>query len=138
MNCEYISVRKLDYYVNNPNAVIIDLRSREEYAQGHIYNALNVPYDQMEEQLNDMRYNMNRYRGNRNEYREYDKDGLFLDGHLYGREMVFVFYCGRGSLSLSTCTRAAALGYITKSVVGGISQYHGRYLTNPGENKNID
>lgn len=118
MSCEYISARKLDYYVNNPNAVIIDLRSAQEYQKGHILNARNIPYNNMEELLNHVRMDFGRKNG-----------GLVIDGQTYERNMVFVLYCGRGSLSLSICSRMAQMGYNVKSVVGGISQYHGPYLT---------
>ena len=31
----------------NPDAVVVDLRSAEAYARGHIVNARNIPYDEL-------------------------------------------------------------------------------------------
>lgn len=38
-----VSARELDRYVNDDRFLIIDLRSRGEYLQGHVPGALNVP-----------------------------------------------------------------------------------------------
>lgn len=127
MSCEYISARRLDYYVNNPNAVIIDLRNREDYQQEHILNAVHMPYNQMEEQLNQLRLNKTVYAVN-TEAAQQRRYGLQIDGRFYGRDWIFILYCQRGSLSLSICSRMTALGFAAKTVVGGIAQYRGRYL----------
>lgn len=111
MNCENISARKVDYYVNNPQAVIIDLRSREDYNRLHISGAVNVPFDEMEIKLEQERNN-----------------GIIIGKKRYNKENIFVVYCDRGSKSLIICSKLAQWGYQVKTVVGGISQYHGKYL----------
>ena len=40
---ETISARDLDGYINRPDAVIIDLRTPEEYKKSHIRTAVNIP-----------------------------------------------------------------------------------------------
>jgi phage shock protein E len=36
---------------NNEIKLIIDVRTKEEYDMGHIENAINIPYDQIEDNL---------------------------------------------------------------------------------------
>lgn len=111
MGCENISTRKLDYYVNNPQAVIIDLRSESDYRSRHIATAINISYEEMEEKL------------------EQDQGkSITIQGKKYNRDHIFVVYCDRGSKSLMICSKLAGYGYQVKTVVGGISQYHGKYL----------
>lgn len=44
---ETISARDLDGYINRPDAVIIDLRTPEEYKKSHIRTAVNIPYENL-------------------------------------------------------------------------------------------
>lgn len=111
MSCENISTRKLDYYVNNPQAVIIDLRNEEDYKKYHIKNAVNIPYEEMDKQLGQQPGN-----------------SITLQEKKYNKENIFVVYCDRGSKSLMICSKLAVRGYQVKTVVGGINQYHGKYL----------
>ena len=45
---ETISASDLDDYMNRPDAVIIDLRTPEEYEKSHIRTAVNIPYENPE------------------------------------------------------------------------------------------
>ena len=103
MRCENISTGRLDYYVENSGAVFIDLRSRQEYEKMHIKDAVNS---------ND------RSRAG----------GIVLNNIFYDRNTVFIVYCDRGSKSMMICPKLAARGFQVKTVVGGIHQYHGKYL----------
>ena len=49
----------LDYYVENSEAVFIDLRSRQEYEKMHIKDAVNIPFEEMERQLQNNYSNRN-------------------------------------------------------------------------------
>lgn len=95
---ETISPKMLDYYVERKDAVIIDLRSEEEYGISHIRNARSIPYEKLEER------------------RDFPKDKLL------------VFYCDRGGASLSAAKRYYHLGYNVRSVIGGFRAYNGRNL----------
>lgn len=46
-----VSAQALVLLINHQNAVIIDVRSRELFHQGHIVNAVNIPLTQLEENL---------------------------------------------------------------------------------------
>ena len=46
---ETISAKMLDYYVERSDAVIIDLRDSAAYRRGHVRNAVNIPYRELEE-----------------------------------------------------------------------------------------
>ena len=59
MRCENISTGRLDYYVENSEAVFIDLRSRQEYEKMHIKGAVNIPFEEMEQQLQNNYRNRN-------------------------------------------------------------------------------
>ena len=48
---ETISAKMLDYYVERSDAVIIDLRDSAAYRRGHVRNAVNIPYRELEEYL---------------------------------------------------------------------------------------
>lgn len=99
---ETISAKMLDYYVDRRDSLLIDLRSRKEYAQSHVKGALSMPYESLEE------------------YPELDKG------------KILVFYCDRGGASLVVAKQYAGLGYKVRSVIGGMEAYHGRNLVISG------
>ena len=119
MRCENISTGRLDYYVENSGAVFIDLRSRQEYEKMHIKDAVNIPFEEMERQL------QNNYSNSNDRSRA---GGIVLNNISYDRNTVFIVYSDRGSKSMMICPKLAARGFQVKTVVGGIHQYHGKYL----------
>ncbi len=44
----------LDMINNNENITILDVRTPEEYEEGHIENAINIPVDQLESRLSEL------------------------------------------------------------------------------------
>jgi len=38
----------VDYYINDPNAIIIDARIKTEYINSHIKNAINIPVNEFD------------------------------------------------------------------------------------------
>lgn len=95
---ETISAKMLDYYVGRSDALIIDLRGEEAYAESHITGAVNIPYDELDNRKN-------------------------LPGN-----KTLVFYCDRGGASMMAAKAFVRRGYRTRSVVGGFSAYRGRNL----------
>ena len=99
MEYEMISVRKLDYYVNNPYAEIVDLRSGCEDKRKHIKNAINICSDDIDSKMD-----------------------------MLNRSKIIVLYCERGSLSLIAAKKLSNRGYLVKSVIGGLNMYNGKNL----------
>lgn len=95
---ETISAKMLDYYVGRRDAVIIDLREREEYLLSHVTGAVNVPYEGWE------------------------------DAGEFPKDKILVLYCDRGGASLDVARKLAKQGYRTRSVIGGFQAYRGRNL----------
>lgn len=71
-------------------AILIDIRSRDEYAQGHWEGAINYP----EETVSD-----------------YTK--------VLGRKRPIIIYCGHGGASMQVARTLGKQGYEVGSVVGG-------------------
>jgi rhodanese-related sulfurtransferase len=97
MSFDTISANDIDRYIGKNNVVIIDLRDREEYLSGHIPSAVNIPYEDLEEQ----KASLKRY-------------------HL------LVFYCDRGHISLMAARDLIKDGFNIKSLYGGIHAYRGK------------
>jgi rhodanese-related sulfurtransferase len=43
-----ISAQQLVQLVNNDNAVVVDVRDKSEFDQGHIVDAINIPYSNLD------------------------------------------------------------------------------------------
>lgn len=97
MSFETIRANDITNYIGKRNVLIIDLREREEYLAGHIPSAVNIPYEDLEEQ----KINLN-------------------------RNYLLIFYCDRGHISLMAARDLIKDGYNIKSLYGGIRAYHGR------------
>ena len=93
-----ISADALDGYVHQPGALIIDLRSKEEYRRSHVEGAVNIPYEE------------------------------FDDSAQLPRRKMLILYCDRGSASLAKGRELAGKGYRVQSVTGGIHAYRGKHL----------
>lgn len=111
MSCEMISSRKIDYYVNDPYAVIIDIREEEKYKKAHIKGAVNIEYELLSTELNRMLRN--------------GKASLEFRRYFGDRNKIYVFYCDKGAVSLIVCDKMSKLGYNCKSIVGGFDAYKG-------------
>lgn len=45
--CSQKEVSKLDAIINENNYIIVDVRTKEEFAGGHVANAINIPLDDL-------------------------------------------------------------------------------------------
>jgi hypothetical protein len=52
-----ISVHQLTYQVNNANALVVDLREPKEFREGHVVDALNIPFAKLAERMRRSRQN---------------------------------------------------------------------------------
>ncbi len=80
------------------NAVLLDVRSEEEYAAGHIPGSINIPLDRIR-----------------------DAASLIPDK----KTAVFV-YCLRGARSRRAVTALSKMGYEAARSIGGINRYSGQ------------
>lgn len=99
MSVEAIYSKDLDKYVEDRRALIIDLRSAEEYQKSHIKGAYNMPYEVSTEKF--MRLSKNR---------------------------TYILYCERGITSFKAAREMGKMGYQVKSLINGINMYKGKYL----------
>ena len=49
-----ISAQEVVNLVNREGAVVVDLRERKEFEQGHIVDAINIPYGSLDERLREL------------------------------------------------------------------------------------
>ena len=81
---ETISAKMLDYYVERSDAVIIDLRDSAAYRRGHVRNAVNIPYRELEE------------------YLEKKQDQKYR----FPKDKLLILYCDRGGASMQALITA--------------------------------
>lgn len=97
MSFETIRADDVLDYIGRPDVLIIDLRDKEDYLKGHIPSAVNIPYDDLADEI----INLN-------------------------RKKLFIFYCDRGNISLMAARDLMKYGCRIKSMYGGIRAYHGK------------
>lgn len=91
MKFQAIGINEVEHYLNRPNTIMIDLRTKEEYDLSHLEGAINIPYDDLEK----------------------NKTRL-------SREKVYILYCERGGSSLMAAKELSQEGYRIFPVIGGI------------------
>ena len=96
---ELISSGTFDAWLEQGHYLLLDLRSQSAYQAGHIADARNLPWPVSTRQLQSL-----------------------------PRIEPVLVYCEHGGNSISVCRRLVAWGWQTKSLVGGIAAYHGKYL----------
>ncbi len=76
--------------------IIVDVRSREEFASGHIPMAINIPFEQIEE-----------------------------GAYTLPKSKYLLVYCTHGVSSMKAALAMSEDGYKVINTIGGISQYRG-------------
>lgn len=97
MSFDTIRTNDIVKYIGKPNVLIIDLRDKNEFDAGHIPSAVNIPYEDLEKQMNNLQ-----------------------------RNNLLLFYCDRGNISLLAARDLMKYGYNIKSLYGGLRAYHGK------------
>ena len=87
---EIISLGEARKLAQQPGYLVVDLRSRMEYDDSHIENAINI------------------------ENADINKINSF-----HRKDLIWVLYCKRGSLSFRLASEMKAGGYKVMAVVGG-------------------
>ena len=80
------------------NAVLLDVRSKEEYAAGHIPGSINIPLDRIEEAA----------------------------GRIPDKKTTVFIYCLRGTRSRRAVRALSKMGYEAVRSIGGINSYIGQ------------
>lgn len=93
---ETISAKELNMYMQSFSYILIDLRDYADYIRGHIPKAVNIPYDDLMDNINQL-----------------DK----------GKK--YILYCDRGSMSMLMSKELCTLGYFVVNIYGGIHAYRG-------------
>lgn len=96
MNFDTIPAKYLERYSDRLRYVLVDVRSPEEFWQGHIPGAINIPYETMQ---------------------------LPMSG--LNRQKTYILYCDRGATSLLAARKLYQGGYDVLSVIGGLAAYRG-------------
>lgn len=95
MNFEMISPRELNESRKKNQIILIDLRDKKEFQRKHILNAINIPYEEIEENL----------------YR-------------LPKDQEIILYCERGGVSFMVAKQLSAQGFWVKTLIGGIQGYN--------------
>ncbi len=85
-----ISFRELRRYKEDKNCIIIDLRSRELYKEGHVEGAWNIPYEYLEEAY-----------------------------PMLPRDKLLLLYCERGGTAMLAGRELSQRGYRVKAAASG-------------------
>lgn len=95
-----ISVADLEEFLDQGrDMVLVDMRDRQSYENGHIYGAVHIPGEGLMSRLDEL-----------------------------PRERLIVLYCYHGPNSMRAARQLAQLGYEAADVYGGIWAYRGKYM----------
>ena len=99
MYFEMIRMNDVDKFIGRNDSIIVDLRSQEEYNNGHIPGAINIPYEQG------------------------DNIAMYVQGYYY-----ILLYCHKGSISLMAARDLYGVNAVVYSLCGGLRSYYGRLV----------
>ena len=85
-------------YKNAAGAVLLDVRSSQEYREGHIPGSQNVPLQQLDK----------------------------VEEVTENKDTVLYVYCHSGARSRQAVSLLQAMGYTNVHNIGGIAAYHGK------------
>ena len=96
-----IGAYELDHFIsiNQSKIIILDVRSEKEYNEGHIKNAVNMPYERITNGLKNI-----------------------------NNDMIVLVYCSRGGRSMRAAKLLFYKGYKVINVVGGLKEYNGKNI----------
>lgn len=95
-----ISMRQLEDMLNRGgDFTLLDVRPREEFSEGHLEGAVNIPFEELEERWYEL-----------------------------PRERMVVVYCAFGSHSMRASRFLEQKGFSVINTSGGLSYYRGRHF----------
>lgn len=94
-----ISMKQLEKYLEQGmDVTLLDVRSRGEFAEGHLMGAVNIPVEELEGRISELT-----------------------------RDRPVIIYCAHGSKSLMAARLLDRMGFCTAAAAGGLSYYRGRF-----------
>ncbi|MDO4745534.1 MAG: rhodanese-like domain-containing protein [Bacillota bacterium] len=90
----------IEEYKNNAGAVLLDVRTVEEYREGHIPNSKNVPLQNIAK----------------------------VKSVVSGKDVPLYVYCYSGSRSRQAVNALKSMGYSNVNDLGGIARYSGKVV----------
>ena len=96
-------------YRGHGKGILIDVRTKEEFSLGHIPEAVNIPYEEIQNRIEEIRQ--------------------LTCSRMSERSAFLILYCDRGNTSLRASRDLYRLGFSVKNVYGGLSAYHGPLVT---------
>lgn len=100
MSFPTITLDELESYLDQgKDMVVVDLRNRSSYQMSHIRGAVNIPFNEIDNNLADL-----------------------------PRDKMLVLYCSRGGQSLRASCYLSQMGCQVVNVANGITYYRGKYL----------
>ena len=92
--------RELEQFHKTPGAVLLDVRTSQEHRDGHIPGSVNLPLQ-----------------------------SLSAIGHVVPNQSTPLFvYCQSGFRSKQAVRQLLAMGYLSVTDLGGLSDYHGNLV----------
>lgn len=88
----------VDEWKNRPGAVLLDVRTKEEYRQGHIPGSVNLPLDEIAQ----------------------------APGIIIQKDTPLYVHCLSGSRSSQAVQHLKQMGYTEVKNIGGINRYNGK------------
>lgn len=99
MYFELMRMNEVERYMNRTDSIIVDLRTQEDYWNGHICGAVNIPYE----------------RG--------DDIGQYVQEYSF-----ILLYCHSGSLSLMAARSMHSVPGRVFNLCGGLRAYRGKLV----------
>ncbi len=87
-------------FLKTEKAVLLDVRTKQEYESGHIENSENIPLQQIEKVL----------------------------AKITDKNTPLFVYCQSGARSSSSTSTLKQMGYLNVANIGGISSYRGKVV----------
>lgn len=87
-------------FLNTSKAILLDVRTKEEYEAGHIENSVNIPLQQMEN----------------------------VEKRITDKSTPLFVHCQSGARSASAASILKKMGYSNVTNIGGISSYRGKVV----------
>lgn len=106
MSFENIRPEEIFRHKGNGTGMLIDLRTRKDYAASHIPGAVCIPYEELGKRIPELKY------------------WSMQCKKKFGRSPL-ILYCDRGNTSLRAARDLFNRGFEVKNVYGGISSYKG-------------